>query len=125
MQEQNRMQEQKKIPTITRDELKKKIDSDDEFVLLEALSRDEFEKGHLPNARHLPLEKAQEKASQLIPNRKTPVVVYCSGPDCDASLETARKLHEMGYENLRRYEGGKAEWKQAGYRMVQPATARA
>lgn len=119
------MQERKKMRTITRDELKKKFDNDDDFVLLEALSRDEFEKGHLPNARHLPPEKAKEKASQLIPNKTTPVVAYCSGPDCDASLKTARTLHEMGYENVRRYEGGKAEWKQAGYRMVQPETARA
>lgn len=119
------MQDQKKIRTITRDELKKKIDHDEDFVLLEALSRDEFENGHLPNARHLPPERAKEKASQLIPNRETPVVVYCSGPDCEASLKTARTLQEIGYENVRRYEGGKAEWKQAGYRMVQPVTASA
>lgn len=119
------MQERKKIRTITRDEVKRKIDDGDDFVLLEALSREKFEKGHLPNARPLPPEKAKEKAPQLIPNEETPVVVYCSGPDCDASLKTARTLHEMGYENVWRYEGGKADWKQAGYQLVQPATARA
>lgn len=119
------MQDRNKMLTIKRDELKQKIDSGDEFVLLEALPRDAFDKGHLPNAQHFPREMANERASQLIPSKETPVVVYCSGLECDSSLKAARALREMGYENVRRYEGGKAEWKQAGYPMVEPVTATA
>lgn len=119
------MQDRMKIPTITRDELKRKIDGGDDFVLLEALPRDAFDKGHLPNAHHFPREMADERASELIPNKQTPVVVYCSGPECESSLKAARALRELGYENVRHYQGGKAEWKKAGYPMVEPATATA
>lgn len=119
------MQDRMKIPTITRDDLKRKIDSGDDFVLLEALPRDAFDKGHLPNAHHLPRDMASERASELIPSKETPVVVYCSGPECESSLKAARALREMGYQNVRRFEGGKAEWKQAGYPLVEPTTATA
>lgn len=119
------MKDRMKIPTISRDELKRKIDDGDDFVLLEALPREAFDRGHLPNAHHFPREAAEERASELLPNKETPGVVYCSGPECDSSLKAARALREMGYENVRRYEGGKAEWKRAGYPMVEPAAATA
>ncbi len=68
------------VATISRDELKRKIDRGDRFVLAEALPEDVYRKGHLPRAVSLPSDKVKELAPRLIPDKGTEVVVYCGGP---------------------------------------------
>ena len=46
--------------------------------------------------------------------RSAEVVVYCTNPDCTDSVDTARRLQELGYTNVRHYSGGKEEWREAG-----------
>lgn len=99
--------------TITREELRERIEREDDFVLLETLSRDEFDREHLPGARSLPTAEVGERASDVIPDRDAEIIVYCASFDCDASERAAAKLEELGYTNVIDYEGGKADWKQA------------
>lgn len=35
--------------------------------------------------------------------------------DCEASIEEARELEEMGYRNVLHYAGGKQDWIRAGF----------
>lgn len=98
---------------IERRELREKMERGDDFVLLEALAPEEFEKGHLPGARNLPPNRVQELASERIPSKDSEVIVYCASADCDASVKAARELEELGYTNVLHYEGGKADWKEA------------
>lgn len=42
------------------------------------------------------------------------IVVYCSGPGCPQSVAAAQKLAELGFRDVRAYEGGLAHWKEAG-----------
>ena len=106
------------LRTINRDQLRKRIDSNTDFVLLETLPRTEFESGHLPGAKNLPLDRIESRASDLIPNKDTEVVVYCASSDCDASEKAARKLMSMGYTNVFDYAGGKADWEAAERTMA-------
>lgn len=98
---------------IEREALRQKMERGDDFVLLETLAPEEFEKGHLPGARNLPPDRVEELAAERIPSKDAEVVVYCASADCDASVKTARKLEELGYTNVVDYEGGKADWKAA------------
>lgn len=102
------------VPTITRDEVRQLVDRDVDFTLVEALPEEDYEEYHLPGARHLPLDDVRERASDVIPDRQTPVVVYCANEDCPASPRATQILLEMGYENVRDYEAGKEDWKEAG-----------
>jgi rhodanese-related sulfurtransferase len=65
------------IVTISRDELKRKIDAGEDFVLAEILPEDAYEKGHLPGAVNMPGERVVELAPKLIPAKGSDVVVYC------------------------------------------------
>jgi rhodanese-related sulfurtransferase len=103
----------KNFKTITREELRMKMDRKDEFVLLETLPKEEFETGHLPGAKNLPIDDIESRASTVIPNKNTEVVVYCASFDCNASEKAAKKLTELGYTNVIDYSGGKADWKAA------------
>ncbi len=66
--------------TIARDELKRKIDRGDCFVLVETLPEFQFEQGHLPGAVNLPPSKVREQAPAVLPDRNAEIVVYCGGP---------------------------------------------
>lgn len=68
------------LSTITRDELKKKIDRRDNFLLLETLEPPNYESAHLPGAINLPPSRLQELAPKLAPKKDQEIVVYCASP---------------------------------------------
>jgi len=103
------------LPTITANELLNKIESRDPFVLVDALAPMVYAHSHLPGAINLPpadIEPA--RIARRIPDPQSEIVVYCSSPDCDDSVATARRLQGLGYTNVRHYAGGKNEWRDAG-----------
>lgn len=103
------------IPTITMSELRCKLDGGERLVLVDALAPMVFAHSHLPGAINLPASAVDaETIGRRIPDRATEIVVYCTSPDCDDSIATARRLRELGYTNVRRYAGGKNEWREAG-----------
>jgi rhodanese-related sulfurtransferase len=63
------------LKTITREELKEKMDRGDDFVLLEALSEDSYRRAHLPGAIRF---KDTSRAPELLPDRSVQIVAYCS-----------------------------------------------
>jgi rhodanese-related sulfurtransferase len=68
------------IPTITRDELKQKMDGGGEFKLVETLAPHAYEHAHLPGAINLPPNQVQELAPSLLPDKSAEIVVYCQSP---------------------------------------------
>ena len=66
--------------TISRDELKQKIDRKDDFLLVETLPATAYHHKHLPGAVNLPPESIAELASQLLPDLSADIVVYCASP---------------------------------------------
>ena len=68
------------IKTISRAELKQKIDQRDDFLLVETLPPTAYDHNHLPGAINLPPDKVKELASQLLPDKSADIVVYCASP---------------------------------------------
>lgn len=101
-------------PTITLKELRAKLDTGEELLLLEALPRTSYEQVHLPGALNLPLDELEELAPRLVPDRDAQIVVYCKDEACRNSELAARRLRRLGYTNVRDYAPGKAEWIAAG-----------
>ena len=66
------------IKTISRDELKEKIDRKDNFVLVETLPKIAYEHAHLPGAINLPLSEVSVLAPKLLPDKNADIVVYCA-----------------------------------------------
>ena len=61
--------------TITRKQLKDKMDRGDEFVLLEVLSEESYRRAHLPGAIQF---QDMDLIPELLPDKSTEVVTYCS-----------------------------------------------
>jgi rhodanese-related sulfurtransferase len=66
------------LATISRVELKKKIDSKEYFFLVETLAPEYYREGHLPGALNLPPDQVRQLASNLLPDKNAEVVVYCA-----------------------------------------------
>ena len=65
------------VGTISREDLKAKLDREDDFVLVESLSEEQYQHAHLPGAVNIPPYREREPAGELIPDKDADVVVYC------------------------------------------------
>jgi rhodanese-related sulfurtransferase len=63
--------------TITREELRNKIERRDAFHLFEVLPEPYYRKHHLPGAVHLPPNDVATVAERLVPDHDAEIVVYC------------------------------------------------
>jgi hypothetical protein len=63
------------MKTITREELKEKMDRGDDFVLLEALGEKSYRRAHLPGAIRF---QNVDLAPKLLPDKGAEIVAYCS-----------------------------------------------
>jgi rhodanese-related sulfurtransferase len=98
------------VRSITREELKDKIDRGDRFVLMETLAPEYFRHAHLPGAVNAPPDQVTNLAPALVPGKQTEIVTYCASATCHASADAARELISLGYTNVRHYAGGKQDW---------------
>lgn len=98
------------VRTISREELKAKLDRGDDFKLIMALNRWAFDAKHIPGSLHF--DSPDELYAAVRPDDE--VVVYCSNVDCLSSVALYRDLLLRGYANVRRYEGGLLDWEDAG-----------
>jgi rhodanese-related sulfurtransferase len=97
------------IRTISRDELRAKLDRGDKVRLIMALSRWAFDAKHIPGSIHF--DTPEELYAAVKPDDE--VVVYCSHVDCLSSVALYRDLVRRGYRNVRRYVGGLLDWEDA------------
>lgn len=102
------------LASITRDELKTKVDRGGDFKLVETLAPEQFQEAHLPGAFNMPPDRVSELAPTLLPDKRVEVITYCASTTCHASADAARELLRLGYTNVRHYAGGKADWVFAG-----------
>jgi rhodanese-related sulfurtransferase len=68
------------MKTISRDELKAKMDRKDDFVLVEALAKASYDHAHLPGAINIPPDQVADLAPTVLPDKNADIVVYCASP---------------------------------------------
>src|SRR3954447_15965572 len=100
------------VDAIGRDELIARMKSGD-VVLVDVRPSEEFEAGHIPGARSVPLDELEERLPERPPGGE--VVAYCRGRLCAYAHDGVRRLRATGRE-ARRLEEGWPEWRLAGRR---------
>ncbi len=101
--------------SISREQLKQKMDAGEPLTLVEALPERYFEAEHLPGAINLPHTEVRTRAAEVLPNKDAFIVVYCSNTACQNSNMAAQTLVQMGYTNAHEYVEGKQHWMEANY----------
>ena len=101
------------ITQVKLDQLKKDLDSEKKFVLIDVRGPDEYKIGHLPKSVNIPQRQLISKIVELYPKKNTDLVLYCR-TDYRAA-ESVYALKKMGYTNIKKLLGGFKGWGEAGY----------
>ncbi|MFQ5627433.1 MAG: metalloregulator ArsR/SmtB family transcription factor [bacterium] len=103
-------EERDAMQPITKDELKKLMQTDS-VVVLDVRPGEEYKSGHIPGAISIPLAELKTRMDEIPQNCE--VIAYCRGPYCVLSVEAMKILRDAGFRALRLKEG-LPEWRQAG-----------
>jgi rhodanese-related sulfurtransferase len=67
-----------KVKNVTAEEAYKLISDNKEFIILDVRTKDEYDNGHIPGAKLVPVNILSMKIAQLNKYRDKPVLVYCA-----------------------------------------------
>ena len=99
------------LEPVTREELARRLQDDEDLVVLDMRPAAEHAAGHLPGAVSIPVEELRRRMAELPRDRE--IVAYCRGPYCAFAHEAVAVLREEGF-TARRLEDGLPEWQAAG-----------
>lgn len=102
------------INTITLGELQQLRDGGTNIEFWNVLTDKYFSGELIPGSRRVPLDQVGREVTGTQLDKDATIVVYCAGPHCPQSGMAAEKLAALGYANVRSYEGGLQEWREAG-----------
>jgi rhodanese-related sulfurtransferase len=105
-----------KIKIITMETLLEMLENKEKLKVVEVLGKEEYDKGHIPRAINIPLEKLEKLAKQKLKKTDT-IIVYCASYTCHASTKAAKKLLDLGYSRTLDLKGGKRWWQHAGLEL--------
>ena len=88
--------------------------NDQDAVVLDVRSSNEFAAGHLPNARNIPVEDIEKRAGELPAGK--PLIVCCASGS--RATRAASALRKAGREQVFCLDGGVSGWQQAGLPVV-------
>jgi rhodanese-related sulfurtransferase len=82
-------------------------------VFLDARPANEYWAGHIQGARNIPIEDFDRHFDQATADLALDslIIAYCDGEHCTLSIKLAKKLKEMGYENIRILVNGWSLWR--------------
>jgi rhodanese-related sulfurtransferase len=83
------------------------------FDLVDVREDAEWAVDRVAGARHIGRGVLERDVETLIPDKATPVVLYCGGGF--RSALAADNLQKMGYTNVISMDGGIRAWREAGY----------
>ncbi|HYF25870.1 MAG TPA: molybdopterin-synthase adenylyltransferase MoeB [Baekduia sp.] len=92
---------------------------DDGVVLVDVREPEEWERGHLPGAKHVSRGHLESRIEGAAPDRSQRVVLYCASGNRSA-LAARTLMDDLGYERVESMTGGYTLWKDRGFAVSVP-----
>lgn len=80
-------------------------------LLVDLSSMQDFDQGHIPGARYVPMSQFDPEQKDLAKAKELPVAVYCKTGA--TSAQAAARLVKAGFKHVYWLGGGLASWRQA------------
>jgi rhodanese-related sulfurtransferase len=92
-------------------------------LFLDARRSSVYAQGHIPGARSFPVWESDidARVKALFEeglDQRAPVVIYCSGGNCEDSHMLAQKLYMVGFDNVLIYRDGFPDWQKRRHPVV-------
>ena len=92
---------------ITAQEAKEIMDTEQDYIIIDARTEEEFAEGHIENAILIPEYEIKGRAEKELPDKDALILVYCrSGRRSKIASE---ELVKLGYTNVKEF-GGIIDW---------------
>ena len=92
---------------ITAEQAKTIMDTERDYVIIDARTEEEFAEGHIENAILIPEYEIKDRAEKELPDKEQLILVYCrSGRRSKIASE---ELVKLGYTNVKEF-GGIIDW---------------
>ena len=85
-------------------------------VVIDLRSAEAYGRGHIVNARNIPSDEVEAKATSLEQYKSTPIVAVCDSGV--SSTRAVNSLRQKGFESVYGLKGGMTGWSQAGFPVV-------
>ena len=93
--------------SITAQEAKKIIDTEEDCIILDVRTQEEYDEGHIPDAILIPDTEVENRAEEELPDKEQLILVYCRSGR--RSKLAAQILADLGYSNVKEF-GGIIDW---------------
>jgi molybdopterin/thiamine biosynthesis adenylyltransferase/rhodanese-related sulfurtransferase len=87
-------------------------------AIVDVREPDEWDAGHLPNAKLVAKSRVEQQIEDAVPDRSTKVVLYCASGI--RSLFAGQLLQQLGYADVASMSGGFQQWKGQGLPWTAP-----
>ena len=92
---------------ITAEQAKTIMDTEKDYIIIDARTKEEFAEGHIENAILIPEYEIANRAEKELPDKEQLILVYCrSGRRSKIASE---ELVKLGYTNVKEF-GGIIDW---------------
>ena len=92
---------------ITPQQAKEIMDTETDYIIIDARTEEEFAEGHIENAILIPEYEIAQRAEKELPDKEQLILVYCrSGRRSKIASE---ELVKLGYTNVKEF-GGIIDW---------------
>ena len=92
---------------ITAEQAKQMMDTESDYIILDARTQEEYDEAHIPGAIVIPNTELEARAESELPDKDQMILVYCrSGRRSKLAAEI---LVELGYTNIYEF-GGIIDW---------------
>lgn len=82
------------------------------FALISTARRPEFLDQRIPGSLNIPLEEEEQIEKRFAKTKK--IILYSGTESQTTASQAAATLEAMGFKDITVYEGGLADWEQAG-----------
>ena len=92
---------------ITAEDAKKLMDTESDYIIVDARTEEEYAEGHIPGAILIPEYEITEHAQSELPDKDQLILVYCRSGR--RSKIASQALADLGYTNVKEF-GGIIDW---------------
>lgn len=99
----------KNVKNVNADEAYKLINENKNMIILDVRTKGEFESGHIPKAKNIPVQQLSTRIKELEKYKDTPILVHCTSGG--RSPSAVKSLVNNNFTQIYHLNRGLMSWK--------------
>jgi len=101
------------VPQITATDVKQALDGNQDVLILDVRTPEEFAKNRIKGAINLPVDQVENKIQSVIPDKNKKIFAYCLS--ASRSVHAVNAMKKLGYTDVYNLTSGLLAWRAKQY----------